>query len=193
MMNYSFLLLSVVVISIAHIVRVYRWSLFISVYDLPDSKNLFRSLAFGYFLNLILPFKLGDIVRAYLSGRKMKSGKSLGFSTVIIDRYFDILVVGGIFAVLIFAGSFGAENLQSLNFYIFLAIGLLCLSFLCFVFKSLLKKSLKIFSSIFNPNLEIKILKFSWALIQNFKDIARRISKSRLILSTLLMLSLIHI
>lgn len=181
------LFLSIIFVSLAHIVRVYRWSLFISVYELPKTKNLFRSLALGYLLNLILPFKLGDVARSYISGRKMKSGKSLGFSTVIIDRYFDILVVGGIFAVLIFAGSFGAENLQSLNFYIFLAIGLLCLSFLCFVFKSLLKKSLKIFSSIFNPNLEIKILKFSWALIQNFKDIARRISKSRLILSTLLM------
>lgn len=178
---------SVIIISLAHLVRLYRWKLFISVYETPCTSSLLRSLSAGYTVSLFLPFKLGDVVRAWLSGRKMKSGKSLGFSTVIIDRYLDILVVGAIFAVFAFADVFGSEMKNTLLFYASLALGLLLLSLLFYVARGFVKRAVKALASVFAPDIELKMLKFSWALIRNFKDIAKRISKWRLLLSTALM------
>ena len=182
--------LSIFVIVLAHLIQLCRWNLFVCVYEKGDFKNLLRSLSLGYALNLFVPFKMGDLFRAYYAGKNMKSGKSLGFSTVIVERYFDILVVGLLFGIAILTGFFGRELYATLNFYMFLSAGLFVFSVLCFAFRGFLKKALKLFASVFSPSIELKILKFSWALIQNFKDIAKRISKTRLILSTVLMWAL---
>ena len=81
-------------ICVAHIVRILRWELFINVYEKPNKGNLMQSLTLGFILNYFIPYKLGEIIRAWMAGRKMKNGKALAFSTVIVDRYLDIISVG---------------------------------------------------------------------------------------------------
>ncbi len=185
-----FFIFSIILITLAHFVRILRWSLFISVYEQPKTQNLIRSLSLGYFVSLLLPFKLGDLIRAWLSGKKMKNGGALGFSTVIIDRYLDILVVGIIFCVFLASGKGNDIVRASLVFYIGLSSCILAVSILCLLFKKYVKRGTKLFASIFAPSIELKILKFSWALILNFKDIATKINKIKLLLSTVLMWAL---
>ena len=70
--------------TIAHLVRTARWQLFVDVYEKPNTRNLIQSISLGYLINYFIPFKVGDLFRAWFSGRKMKNGKALGLSTVIV-------------------------------------------------------------------------------------------------------------
>ena len=178
---------AVAIITIAHLIRVIRWEMFIEVYEKPQRKNLINATAWGYLLNYIVPFKLGDLLRAYLSGRRMKNGKSLGFSTVVVDRYLDVVAVGVVF-IFLAIGNSGDSDIRSMAImYIVLAVALLMAALLIFYFRGFSKKVLKAFAGIFNQKIEAKILKFSWALIWNFKDIFQKLSKLKLLLSTAIM------
>ena len=146
-----------------------------------------RSLALGYLANMFLPFKLGDLFRAFYSGRKMKSGKALGFSSVITERILDIVVVGMIFASFLLFDKSDFTVYNSLCFYVYLMIFVVLTCLIFWGSKKYLKKSIKLIAGIFNQTIELKILKFSWALIRNFKNIATRISRKKLLSSTVLM------
>ena len=170
--------------TLAHFVRVIRWELFIDIYEKPNKKNLLDSMAIGYIFNYLLPFKLGEIARAWFAGRKMKNGKALGFSTVIMDRYLDIVCVGIIFAGISFLGVGGKDIDDIAIEYILLSIILLVVAFLIFLSKKYIKIGIRVFASIFNEYIESKILLLSWALIWNFKDMFQKISKAKLVITT---------
>lgn len=174
-------------ICIAHIVRIFRWELFIKVYEKPNKRNLMQALSCGFMLNYILPFKLGEIIRAWIAGRKMKNGKALAFSTVIVDRYLDIISVGIIFVFLSSFGVGGKATKQTAVIYIAASVVLLVMAIVVYTTRNFIKKVIRLVAGIFNSNIESAILQFAWALILNFKDIFRRISKIKLILTTVVM------
>lgn len=174
-------------ICVAHIVRIFRWELFINVYEKPNKRNLMQSLACGFMLNYFLPFKLGEIIRAWMAGRKMKNGKALAFSTVIVDRYLDIISVGIIFVFLSCFGAGGKATRQMAVIYIVASIMLLVLAIIVYTARNFIKKIIRMVAGIFNSHIESVLLQFAWALILNFKDIFRRISKLKLILTTIVM------
>lgn len=175
---------AILFICLAHFIRVLRWELFIDVYEKPDRKNLVQSLSIGYLLNYIVPFKLGDVIRAWYSGRKMENGIVLGLSTVIVDRYLDIVCVGIIFALLSFSGIGGTAIQATARFYIIVAIALMTLMVVIFAFRRSVRKIVKAVAGIFNTAIEMSLLQFAWALIWNFKDIFQKINKIKLIFMT---------
>lgn len=178
---------AVLLIIVAHLIRIFRWELFIQVYEKPDRKNLIQSMSYGYLLNYILPFKLGEIVRAWKSGKKMRNGKALGFSTVIVDRYLDIVCVGIIFAILSLVGNDDDILKNTAKMYSIFAVALLAVAVFVFVFKSVIKKICRAVASVFNERIESVLLVFAWALIWNFKDIFKKIDKIKLFFYTVLM------
>lgn len=184
-METLFFLFAILCICIAHLIRVRRWRLFIEIYEKPYNRNLIQALSIGYLLNYVIPYKLGDIVRAWISGRKMKNGRALGFSTVIVDRYLDIVMVGIIFVILRVSGNQNSMIRQSTLFYAATAGALLLLAALIYVFRGLLKRWISAFAGVFNKRIETSILKCAWALIWNFKDIFLKINKWKLLLTTL--------
>ncbi|MCQ2514857.1 MAG: flippase-like domain-containing protein [Ruminococcus sp.] len=187
-MGYIYLVLSALVICSAHFVRTIRWELFIEIYEQPKRRNLVQALSIGYLINFFIPFKLGDVFRIFYSGRKMNSGKSLGFSTVIMDRFLDVICVGMFFVLLWITQTDSMYAFQDKAlFYIILSLIFIVLGLLFYIFRKYIKKFIKFFASIFNSRIQISMLYAGWALIQNFKDIAKRISKIKLIVSTLVM------
>ena len=100
MMDIIFLTAAIITLSLAHLIKILRWRLFIEIYEEPRNRNLIQALSFGYLINLIFPFRVvGDFFRAIYSGRKMKNSYSLSFSTVIVDRILDIITVGILFFI----------------------------------------------------------------------------------------------
>lgn len=176
------LIIAIALVCLAHFIRTLRWELFVKTYEKPNTKNLLQSLSIGYFINSFIPFKAGDLVRAWISGRKMKNGRGFALATVIVDRYLDILVVGILFAIF---SIFKLGNADSVQFYMFLAAGVLVVTLLVYILRGYVKKILKSIASIFNARIEIRLLKFFWSLIWSFKDILKKISKARLLLETL--------
>lgn len=176
------LVLAIILVCIAHVMRTLRWELFVKTYEKPNTKNLLQSLSIGYFINSFIPFKAGDLVRAWISGRKMKNGRGFALATVIVDRYLDILVVGILFAIF---SAFNLDSADSVWFYMFLAVSVLAVTLLVYILRGYVKKILKNIAGIFNAGIEIRLLRFFWSLIWSFKDIFKKISKTRLLLETL--------
>lgn len=185
-MSYIFFSISIVLIVVAHILRVTRWKQFISVYEQVDDRILIQSLSLGYFLNMILPFKIGEIFRAIYASKKMKNGKALGFSTVIVDRLVDLIFVGVIFTFYSFLDN-NFETRRVGKNYIFVALIIIATMFVFFVCRGQIKRIIKHIASIFNDKIEAQILFFSWALIWNFKNILYRINKVKFVVLTCLM------
>ena len=176
------LIIAIVLVCLAHFIRTLRWELFVKTYEKPNTKNLLQSLSIGYFINSFIPFKAGDLVRAWISGRKMKNGRGFALATVIVDRYLDILVVGILFAIF---SAFNLDSADSVWFYMFLAVGVLAVTLLVYILRGYVKRILKNIAGIFNARIEIRLLRFFWSLIWSFKDIFKKISKTRLLLETL--------
>ena len=171
-------------ICIAHFIRIYRWRLFLDVYEQPNFRCLTQSLTIGYILNYILPYKLGDVARALIAGRKLKNGYALAFSTVIIDRYLDVICVGAIFSLFAVSGNNSDGIADAAKFYIAASATALVLTAVLYLFKDILKKAVKMIASIFNNDIEAGLLQFVWALILNFKDILKKIDILKLAVST---------
>lgn len=55
--------------------------------------------------------------------------------------------------------------------------------------RTYVKKSFKLIASIFNKNIEFSVLRFGWSLIWGFTDVIKRISKLKMIASTVVMWS----
>jgi len=187
MINWLYFVLSLIVVCLAHFIRVYRWSLFIKVYEKPKFKSLVQSLSLGYLLNYILPYKLGEFARAWVSGKKMDNGKALGFSTVIVDRFLDIVCVGCIFTIMYLLGIGDSSSGHSAVLYIGVAGALLAVALIAYLLKGVVKRGLLLFAGIFNNNIEMKLLRLFWSLIWNFKDIFLKINKFKLIATTVVM------
>lgn len=183
-MELLYLLGSILLICVAHFIRVLRWELFVEIYEKPQRKNLIQGLLLGNLLNYFLPYKIGELARAWFSGRKMKNGRALGLSTVIVDRFLDILCVGIIFVGLSVNSVGGKVTFESSVFYIIISVALIVLMAAVYGLRGYVKKVIIVIAGIFNPVIESKILRISWALIWNFKDIFQKIDKKKLLLTT---------
>lgn len=182
-----FMTLAIILLVLGHLCKAYRWKRFIEIYEKVEYHNLINGLSIGYIMNYILPFRIGDIVRAIFVGRKMKNGISFSFATVLIDRILDVFVVAIIFVLIYFLGFKSANIYESMVFYII--GGLLLLVFIIVSIKcsKYIKKVIRKIASIFNPNIELNILKFTWAFVSSFRDMFNKLNKIKLLVSTIVM------
>ncbi len=79
-------------------------------------KDVFWTLCEGYLLNNFLPFRLGEVGRAFLLGRKANLGFVDVISTIVIERIFDLAFSAGILlsAVPFVVGAAGAGRIAIL-------------------------------------------------------------------------------
>jgi len=186
-MGQALLLIASISLFLGHLFKMLRWRQFTTVYEDCGRKLLLRSLAYGYLVNFILPFRVGDVVRAVWAGRRMENGTVFSLATVVLDRCLDVWVVGFLFGMVFFTGNAKASTKETLVFYIVLALILMALLILAFCFSKTVKKLAKFICSIFNEKIELSLLVFLWSGITAVKDMLKRINKVRLFSSTALM------
>ena len=188
-MSLILFLASILLLMLGHWVKLLRWSRFIKLYEQPRQGTLLRAMSLGYALNFILPFKLGELFRAFYAGRRMKYGTGLALATIILDRFLDILAVTVIFAALWVVGIKPELVLDSAGFY-FVATAVVLIG-LIFVntFSSGIKRATMSFCSIFNDRIKLACEKFFWALINTFRDM-KRMKLGLILIQTVLMWAL---
>ena len=54
-------------------------------------EQLAAPLMIGFFANLVLPFRMGEFIRAHISGRKFSISRTASLGTIFIERIFDTL------------------------------------------------------------------------------------------------------
>lgn len=184
-MKIAFFLGAILFIVAGHLLKTIRWKQFADVYEKASVDNLAFSLSIGYLINFCVPFRVGDLVRAYLAGRKMKNGFAFSLATVIWDRFLDVLTVGGLFIILHIMPFDNELIRESAFFYTGMGIGLILLTVIAFKCSGIIKKIIKKVSWIFNEKIELFILLFCWSLISAFKEIVRKVNKGILLLLTM--------
>ena len=186
-MNNYYFFLALIFISIAYFLRLRRWEMLIEVYEKPDRKRLAAAFSIGYLFNFIVPCKVGDLIRAWEGKKGLYNGVSLSLSTIVVERYLDIIGVGLIFIISLFTGGEQDDFRRIALFYMALSLSVMVFAGICCVFKSSIKKLVRNFARIFNYRIERYILQLAWALIQNFKGIFHRTNAMRMGVISVLM------
>jgi uncharacterized protein (TIRG00374 family) len=107
--NIPLFLLSMLLMLLAYFLMTWRWQLLLDPLEIPDSHavrrngavlktgvrghvslvNLYGKVMTGYFFNAFFPARAGDLVRAYLLGRKTGLRKTTILATIVIEKAFD--------------------------------------------------------------------------------------------------------
>ena len=185
-MTAVYFLSAVVFLTLGHVCKAIRWRRFVNIYETAPLSTLLSALAAGYLVSFYVPFHLGELVRIWLSGRKLKNGYGYAIATIVVDRFLDVMCVGLIFLVLALATGARAILRTALGYLILtgvLLVGLLLVSLRSRSFKRLALTC----CSVFNERIKFRLLLFLWSLISSFKNLFRKINGWKLLLDTVVM------
>jgi uncharacterized protein (TIRG00374 family) len=99
--NYLYLLPLIALVVINFTLRALRWGTLFREPGAPRWADLFVAMMIGYLGNNILPARAGELIRAYVLGKRSNSSKSKALATVMVERVVDVLVVLFLFPVLL--------------------------------------------------------------------------------------------
>ncbi len=130
-MNYFWGFLAFVTTLSGYFLRAYRWRLFFEE-SKPSFWDSYSILITGFFMNNILPARMGELVRAHLGGKITKQSRSVVLATVFAERLVDGFIISLIFIIGAKVGqlsviTFKSLYLVSLLFIILVIITLLVL------------------------------------------------------------------
>jgi len=97
------LALAVLVATLTFPLRALRWRVLLraEVGDRVPMSAVWHATAIGFMANNILPFRLGEVVRAYTVGRLGGPSVPAAIASVAVERVFDALTVVGLFAIVL--------------------------------------------------------------------------------------------
>lgn len=173
MAGIAWLAAAIAMLMAGHYFRILRWEAFIQPYERPPVGALFRSLSIGYGLNMVLPFRAGDIFRVAYVGRRMESGTGFALATVIFDRFLDVVAVALIFLLILPLGDAGPEVLRSALAYEAGVVLIGAAMAACRVFSRQVKRAAASACSIFNDTIRLEGMRFFWSLINTFRNYGR--------------------
>jgi hypothetical protein len=163
-------LAAVVCLTIGHVLRAARWGLFILPFQQVRKAHLLRSLAFGYALNAVVPFRLGEVARAYALHRESGLSFMHALSTVALDRLCDLLVVVLMLVLLVVVGHLPV----SLPLPLAVGAGALALLALAASNHWLLKRVCFSLAAPFNDRIRRWLLMGCWSFFTAVQMLARR-------------------
>ena len=70
-------------------IRGFRWRIFLLPMGQFSAIKLYKGTAAGFFSNYILPFRIGEIVRAYVTGKFIGKKGTVIFPSIVIERMID--------------------------------------------------------------------------------------------------------
>jgi hypothetical protein len=91
--NYWFVLFAVPVIFFSHFLRALRWRYLMDPIKRVDVASLFSALLIGYMANILMPAHLGELLRAYVLGKKRGVSASSTFATIVVERVIDVFAL----------------------------------------------------------------------------------------------------
>ena len=86
---YGFLALFIIIFS--NVVRTIRWQILAKPIDEISFKPGFSAIMIGYFGNSVLPFRMGEFLRAYILAEKTSLNAPTAFGTIVIERILDFV------------------------------------------------------------------------------------------------------
>ena len=97
--NYWWLVPAVAVYFVGVWLRAWRWRYLLRPVKVLPVGLLFRTIVIGYTANDILPFRLGEVVRAVVLGERGGVSKAATLTTIVVERIMDGLTMVGFMVV----------------------------------------------------------------------------------------------
>ncbi len=91
--NYLWLIPGVAVYFVAVVVRTWRWDYLLRPMKRIPMRRLFPVVVIGYMGNNIFPFRIGELLRAYVLKRNEDVSISSSLATIVVERIFDGLTM----------------------------------------------------------------------------------------------------
>lgn len=124
------LLIAAVLQVTGHIVQAYKARLLLSPVKESSVRFQFRALSVGYLFNTILPFKLGELIRARIISGAMTISFSYALTLIIFERAVDAILLG-LFGLLLIGVFMGGDYTSLLGYALtLLLVGLVILGFI---------------------------------------------------------------
>lgn len=90
--NYWYVIPSILLLTLGLLTRAFRWRVLLS-HELP-LRRTFNIMNVGYFVNGVLPLRIGEVARIYLVSRTRKAIPMLTTtSTIVVERILDLFAV----------------------------------------------------------------------------------------------------
>ena len=146
--NYWYLFPAVALIFLNHWLRAWRWRFLLKPIREIGTAPLFSALLIGYMANTFLPAHLGELVRAYVIGKKKDVPSTAAFATIVVERIIDVLTLLALMALTFIVFPFPSWVKSS--GYILLA-GILLLFIVLVLMKIHRARALKVVGSLLRP------------------------------------------
>jgi len=130
--------LSLIILLTSNIVRALRWQILAYPIDKISIKPAFSSIMIGYFGNSILPFRMGEFLRAYVLAEKTSLNVPTAFGTIVTERILDFVGLSLLILLTILVYPADWINQQ-------IIVGVVVLSLTAFVFVFYFKEINEIF------------------------------------------------
>ena len=130
--NYSVLLLVIPILIAAFVLRAIRLGIILSPIEKISQKKLVPITCTGNMFTILIPMRLGELVRAYLVTSKSQVPLSSSLAAVFMEKLFDISSLFLILLLVVFSFDLPAWALNTA--FVVLAIFLLILSGVLFLF-----------------------------------------------------------
>ena len=110
--NYIWLLPTFLLMCLTYVARAIRWRvLLLPVREEVKTLDLFSPLMVGFMAG-ILPARAGELIRAYLLGKKLELSFASSLATIVVERLFDMILLLFLFSwILVFHGEIFDGNI----------------------------------------------------------------------------------
>lgn len=86
-------------------IKTMRWAILLKPLRVVGTAQLFPAVMIGYAGNAILPMQLGELVRTYVAGRRLKLQATAVLASIALERLFDLIVILLLLGIVLSAGT----------------------------------------------------------------------------------------
>ena len=97
--KYHYVLAALLTVVIAQVLRSIRWGVMLRPIEPLNQKLLFPISSVGFMSIVLLPLRLGELVRPYLLNRNSKITMSSGIATIVLERILDSICILALFSI----------------------------------------------------------------------------------------------
>jgi hypothetical protein len=172
----AFLVSSLILLS-AHMIRAYKTKMLTDSIKHTSLLTHSRALFIGYLFNVLLPLRLGEIIRAFVLGKGIRMSATFMFGLVLLDRAIDGFILGLLtLFILWMTPYFDAAEVRSITFVA--ALTLMLVSFIVLALLLIIRRQpvwlLKFwhsFTALFNNSLRDSLRFKFWSLIYGLERV----------------------
>jgi glycosyltransferase 2 family protein len=130
--KYSYLIMAALLMLLTSVLRSLRWGMILSPIEKIGQKSLFSIFSVGFMAVVLIPMRVGELVRAYLLRTNSHVSFTTALSTIFVERVFDMLTILLILFVVILQAPVPLWLLKA--GYTALVLSILMILFMCFCY-----------------------------------------------------------